>query len=63
MTKEEAIQVLNACLAINVDVSFIESKVETGHMVRFSEKEMPILTFSVAMSKLHSLKNEERIGS
>lgn len=63
MTKDEAIQVLNACLAINVDVTFIESKVESGHMVRFSEIEMPILTYSVAMSKLQSLKDEERVGA
>lgn len=62
MTKDEAIQVLNACLAENVDVTFIESKVETGHMVRFLEME-PILTYSVAMSKLQSLKDEERIDS
>jgi hypothetical protein len=63
MTKDEAIQVINACLAINVDVTFIESKVETGHMVRFSEEDIPILTYSVAITKLQSLKSEERIGT
>ena len=59
MTKEEAINVLNAAIAVNVEVTFIESKVEAGHKVRFAGEPWPVQTYSVALSKLQSLASEK----
>jgi hypothetical protein len=61
MTKDEAIQVINSCLAENIEVTFVESKIEAGHMVRFVQDDQPIQTYSVAMSRLLSIANEEKI--
>jgi hypothetical protein len=61
MTKEEAIEVINACLAENVEVDFVESKLDTGHMIRFTSDSTPIQTYSVAMSRLESIVNEAQV--
>lgn len=55
MTKDEAIKVLNAAIAANVEVSFIESKVDAGHMVKFAGEPAPVQTYSVALAKLKTL--------
>lgn len=63
MTKDEAIEVINACLASNVDVTFVESKIDAGHMLRFEKDLTPIQTYSVAMARLLTIKSEDRIDA
>lgn len=63
MTRDEAIEIINTCLAMNVEVTFVESKMEAGHMVRIEKDTNPIQTYSVAMSRILTIKNEDRLDA
>jgi hypothetical protein len=63
MTREEAIEIINTCLAMNVEVTFVESKIDAGHMVRIEKDNNPIQMYSVALSRILTIRNEDRLDA
>lgn len=55
MTTKEVIEILNLCIASNIEVDFFESKIENGHKIKFPGDPLPVVSYNAALSKINAL--------
>ena len=60
MTHEEIIEILNLCIASNIEAEFLESKIENGHKIKFPGDPLPVVSYNAALSKINSLSLSQK---